>query len=129
MLTQAEIAHFRDEGFVVVNEVLTAAELDGLIKATEDPVIQQDLELRQANERIAHLLELTTKHVVFRELARDPRLTKRVASLIGDDLQLQHSKLATKPCRVGAGAFSWHQDFARYPHPNYDLVAVTLMLD
>jgi phytanoyl-CoA hydroxylase len=27
------------------------------------------------------------------------------------------------------GEFAWHQDFARFPHTNYDLVAVTVMLD
>jgi phytanoyl-CoA hydroxylase len=129
MLTEAEIARFQDDGFVIVNDVFSAVEMDGFNKATQDAVIQQELELRQASEYVAHLLELTTKHVLFKELARAPRLTKRVASLIGDDIQLQHSKLATKPRRVGVGAFPWHQDFARYPHTNYDLVALTLMLD
>lgn len=129
MLTEAEIAGFWNDGFVVLDGVFTAEEVKAFIRATEDSVIQRDLEVRQANSHIAHLLELTTKHAVFKELARDPRLTRRVASLIGEDIQLQHSKLATKPQLAGTGAFPWHQDFARYPHTNFDLLALTVMLD
>lgn len=129
MLTRAEIARFRRDGFVVIHDVFSPAEVETFIRATEDPAIQEDLEIRKADERLAHLLELTTKHPVFKELARDLRLTRRVASLIGDDIQLQHSKLATKPREKGMGSFPWHQDFARFPHTNYDLVALTIMLD
>ncbi len=129
MLTDTEIARFSEDGFIILHGIFSPAEVEALIRAAEDPGIQKDLEIRQANERIAHLLELTTKHIAFKELARDPRLTQRVAGLIGDDIQLQHSKLATKPRQKGAGEFPWHQDFARFPHTNYDLVALSVMLD
>jgi ectoine hydroxylase-related dioxygenase (phytanoyl-CoA dioxygenase family) len=129
LLTDTEIARFSEDGFVILHDVFAPSEVEALIRATEDPVIQQDLEVRQASKLIAHVLELTTKHPAFKELARDSRLTRRVARLIGNDIQLQHSKLATKPRQKGAGEFPWHQDFARFPHTNYDLVAVNVMLD
>jgi ectoine hydroxylase-related dioxygenase (phytanoyl-CoA dioxygenase family) len=129
MLTDSETARFLEDGFVIIHDVFSSDEVQALIHATEDPGIQQDLEVRHADERIAHLLELTTKHLAFKEMARDPRLTRRVATLIGDDIQLQHSKLATKPRKQGVGAFPWHQDFARFPHTTYDLLAVSVMLD
>ena len=63
------------------------------------------------------------------ELARSERILGRVTPLIGPDIQLQHSKLATKPPAKGMGTFAWHQDFAFFPHTNSDLVAVMVMLD
>ena len=129
MLTETEVERFFEDGFLVLNGIFDRAEVDCVLRALDDPGIQEDLRIRQADQRIAHLLELTTKHPVFKELARDRRLTQRVAQLIGDDIQLQHSKLATKPQMQGAGEFPWHQDFARFPHTNHDVVALTVMLD
>ena len=129
MLTDEQIAGFSETGFVVLENVFSPGEIESLIEATNTDVIRKDLKLRQSDEYIAHLLELTTKHDAFKALACDSRLTGRVAALIGEDLQLQHSKLATKPRRAGVGEFAWHQDFPRFPHTNYDLVAVSVLLD
>ncbi|WP_167859687.1 phytanoyl-CoA dioxygenase family protein [Paenibacillus cymbidii] len=49
--------------------------------------------------------------------------------MLGPDIQLQHSKLATKPSTRGAGVFPWHQDYMFYPHTNTDLLSVMAMLD
>ena len=129
MLSDDEIARFWEDGFVIVEDVFTPADVDALRRVTEDPAIQRDLEKRRADERVVHLIPLTTRHDAFKELARDPRLTERVAKLIGDDIQLSNSKLATKPLRKGAGAFQWHQDFAYYTHTNFDLLTVSVGLD
>jgi len=53
----------------------------------------------------------------------------RIRPLIGEAIQLQHSKLATKPLARGVGPFGWHQDFAYFPHTNTDLCAVMVLLD
>jgi len=112
-----------------LRDIFSASEIDVLRSATETPEITKELEIRKSGDRLAHLLELTTKDPIFKNLALDLRITKRVANLIGDDIQLQHSKLATKPRKRGVGEFAWHQDFARFPHTNRDLVAVTVTLD
>jgi len=129
MLTDTEVERFFQDGFLILNGIFDRSEVDCLRRTLDDPAIQEELRIREAEKRIAHVLEVTTKHAVLKELARDPRLTHRVAKLIGDDIQLQHSKLATKPQVQGAGEFPWHQDFARFPHTNHDLVALTVMLD
>ena len=49
--------------------------------------------------------------------------------LLGPDIQLQHSKLATQPQQKRKGGFRWHQDFAFFPHTNSDLAAVMVILD
>ena len=63
------------------------------------------------------------------ELAKDERILSRIRPLIGPDIQLQHSKIATKPPAKGGGEFKIHQDFAFFTHSNTDLVAVMVMLD
>jgi phytanoyl-CoA hydroxylase len=129
MLSDIEIARFWEDGYLVINDVFTPAEVELLRGVTEGPRIQKDLNDRRAEERIVHLIPLTPIDRAFKELARDTRIAARVARLIGDDVQLQHSKLATKPRKKGAGAFDWHQDFAYFPHTNYDLVSVGVALD
>ncbi|HEV8245365.1 MAG TPA: phytanoyl-CoA dioxygenase family protein [Polyangiaceae bacterium] len=129
MLTHREIERYRADGYLVVDDVFSPSELQALRTAADDPELGRKLDDKGYREQGVHLLELTTHHAVFRELARDARLTDRVAQLIGADLQLQHSKLATKPPKVGAGEFRWHQDFPYFPHTNFDLLAIMVMLD
>ena len=76
-----------------------------------------------------HSLSLTAAHPLLRDLARDPRILAAIIPLIGQDICLQHSKLAAKPLAAGHGPFVWHQDFAYYPHTNTDLLSVMVMLD
>ncbi len=129
VLSQNEVHRYRDEGYLVVDEVFGPDEIEELRRACDDPRVQRDLASGGYQEKGVHLLEITAKHPAFRELAIDRRITERVAQLIGPDIQLQHSKLATKPPQIGAGEFRWHQDFAYFPHTNTDLVAVMVMLD
>jgi ectoine hydroxylase-related dioxygenase (phytanoyl-CoA dioxygenase family) len=102
-------------------EVLRAAEAS--------PEIQSALQKEGIAHRTVHLLELTVRHPAFLNLARDPRIVGCIRSLLGEDIQLQHSKLATKPVTKGAGAFGWHQDIMYYPHTNTSLLSVFVYLD
>jgi phytanoyl-CoA hydroxylase len=129
MLSRQQLDQYRDDGYLVIDGLFSPAEVEVLRVASEDPVVQQQLGERGHANRIVHLLEITAKHPAFKELAMDRRITDLIAPLIGEDIQLQHSKLATKPPKKNAGEFAWHQDFAYFPHTNYDLLAVMVMLD
>jgi len=129
MLTDGEVRQFWDDGYLVINDVLSVAELQRMRDAAADPAVIRGLKDRGAEEKCVHFLEITAKHDAFKELARHAGIVERLAKLIGPDIQLQHSKLATKPAKKGAGAFGWHQDFAYFPHTNTDLIAVMVMLD
>jgi ectoine hydroxylase-related dioxygenase (phytanoyl-CoA dioxygenase family) len=129
MLTEEQIGQYQRDGYLVVDGLFSPSEVAELRLAADDPVVKRGLQDSGFDEHIVHLLEITCKHAAFRELARDPRITVLVAQLIGPDVQLQHSKLATKPPKKDAGAFAWHQDFAFFPHTNTDLLAVMVMLD
>ena len=68
------------------------------------------------------------QHAAFRRLACDARLLDRIESLIGPDINLQHSKLNMKPAHAGSPV-EWHQDLAYFPHTNDDLVTTLIYLD
>jgi ectoine hydroxylase-related dioxygenase (phytanoyl-CoA dioxygenase family) len=128
-LAAAEVAAYHADGFIVIDGVFSPPEIESLRAAEASPAIQSALAEAGIRERTVHLLELTTRHPAFLALARDPRIVRRLQALLGPDIQLQHSKLATKPVTRGAGAFSWHQDLAFYPHTNTSLLSVFVYLD
>jgi ectoine hydroxylase-related dioxygenase (phytanoyl-CoA dioxygenase family) len=128
-LSAQQIEQYWQDGYAIVDGLFSPEEVAELRLAADDPAIKRSLKSSGADEHIVHLLEITCKHPAFRELARDTRITSLVAQLVGPDVQLQHSKLATKPPKKDAGAFAWHQDFAYFPHTNTDLLAVMVMLD
>ncbi|MBV7338044.1 phytanoyl-CoA dioxygenase family protein [Chloroflexi bacterium TSY] len=128
-LNEAQIQSFWDDGFLVVDDVFPSEDVALLREAVASPEVMQDWRQLDPENRTVHLLEITVKHPLMMELARSERILKRITQLIGPDIQLQHSKLATKPPAEGKGPFAWHQDFAFFPHTNSDLVAVMVMLD
>lgn len=128
-LTVTETAAYHDDGFVVIDGVFSPSEIDALRTAEASPAIQSALAEGGIERRTVHLLEVTTRHPAFLALARDARLVRRLQALLGPDIQLQHSKLATKPPTPGTGAFGWHQDLMFYPHTNTSLLSVFVYLD
>lgn len=129
MLSQDEIDRYREEGYLHLRGVFHAAEVDELREACTQASLRRELTERGYEERIVFLHPLTTKHPAFKAVGADARIVERIAALLGPDIQLQQSKLATKPPKAGKGAFHWHQDFAYFPHTNTDLLAVFVMLD
>lgn len=128
-LSPAQIQAYHDDGFIVVEDVFTPAEVEELRAAEGSPAIQRKLEEDGIKTKTVHLLELTTRHPAFHRLACDPRIAACITPLLGPDIQLQHSKLATKAVTKGTGAFGWHQDLMFYPHTNTSLLSVFVYLD
>ncbi|MCE0523222.1 MAG: phytanoyl-CoA dioxygenase family protein [Methylacidiphilales bacterium] len=128
-ITSQQVQAYRDDGFIVIDDFLSPEEVETLREAEASPAIQTTLEEMGIKSRTVHLLEITTRHPAFLELARDPRVMDCIRPLLGEDIQLQHSKLATKPSTRGTGAFGWHQDLLYYPHTNTSLLSVFVYLD
>ena len=128
-LTQEQIESFHDDGFLVVDDLFAESEVGDLRAACSEPVLVEAQSSKGYAEKTVHLLLITTYHDAFMDLAKDRRMIDRIRPLTGDDIQLEHSKLATKPPARGKGPFHWHQDFAFFPYTNTDLVAVMVMLD
>ncbi len=129
-LLEVEVDEFWRSGFLVLPGRLTPDEVESLREACESPGLRPERERRGGAAKLLHLLEATARDPRFLALARDPRITEPISQLLGPDLALQHSKVATKPlCDTGRGAAPWHQDFAFFPHTHPGLVAAMVMLD
>lgn len=139
-LSEAEVDHYRTEGYLVVPALFGPGDLEAI-----DRTIREMTERALAGGDLAGVLELEPEatdgqrvarriynpydaHEAFRALANDARLVDRIESLIGPNINIQHSKLNMKPARVGS-VVEWHQDLAYFPHTNDDLVTTLVYLD
>ena len=139
-LSEAQYCQYRDDGFVVVEDVLAADELKGLREATEEllagargisahtDLYDLDDSHRPDTPRVRRLKEPHRFHPAFGELVRHPAILAAMRDLWGPNIRFQFSKLNMKSAGYGA-AVEWHQDWAFYPHTNDDLAAVGIMLD
>ena len=128
-LTPAEIKQYQNDGYLVVEDVLSADEVKNLRLACDARGIKNILEEKEYTIKTVHLAEATVLIPSLLELASHPSIVKKIQSLLGDNIQLHHSKLTVKPSTPGAGPIAWHQDFAYLPHTNTDILAVMVMLD
>ncbi|MBM7568664.1 phytanoyl-CoA dioxygenase family protein [Paenibacillus sacheonensis] len=128
-LTEREIKQYGEDGFLVFDDILSAEEVGELRLACEEPQIVELRSQKDYETKTVHALGITALHPAFLKLAKHPAIVAKLKSLLGEDIELQHSKLATKPPTKGLGIFAWHQDIAFYPHTNTDLLSVMVMLD
>ena len=140
MLTDAQVALYREHGYVVVENVLSPdrvaamqREIDAIVTrasgvSRNDDVY--DLEESHRPER-PRVRRITKPHVVspfFWELVHDRKLISILTRLLGPNIRLQNSKLNMKSAGYGAPV-EWHQDWAFYPYTNDDGLAVGVFID
>jgi ectoine hydroxylase-related dioxygenase (phytanoyl-CoA dioxygenase family) len=118
---------YREQGYLNVENVLSAAELDALRAASER--LQGERQRLGGENRLAVIHNVPLYDDAFLQTARHPRMLAIVSDLLGPNLRLQHAKLNWKPPTIGAGEVSWHQDFPFFPHTNYGLLACMFLLD
>jgi hypothetical protein len=140
MLSTDDVRNFERDGFLIVRGAIDRATLAELQRVT-DALIDRTRTLTEGDEhfeleaghsaatprlrRIAHPVALDE---VYWRVASSPRLVGAMTALFGPHIKFHHSKLNTK---VGGGGakIGWHQDFAFFPHTNYDLAACGIALD
>lgn len=141
MLTPEQIETFHEQGFLAVRQVLDAASLDRL-RRTADAMLDRSRDVGpEGNEvfdvaaghspttpRINRINHPVVQDPAFEAIATSARILDIVSSLLGPDIKFHHSKLNMKTGGGGAQV-GWHQDFAFFPHTNYDLLACGIALD
>jgi ectoine hydroxylase-related dioxygenase (phytanoyl-CoA dioxygenase family) len=140
-LSDAEKRHYRENGFILVPSVFSAAEIAGVIAVIDGllavaavrsgsgtQVFDCEADSVDGVQGVRRLFNPFEQHEGFRRIAIDDRILGRVESLLGPDIALQHSKLNMKGARLGS-AVHWHQDLPYFPHTNDDLVGVLIHLD
>ena len=139
-LTDDHVGFYREHGYVVVENILSAEQLAKARGETE--AILADASRLRENDEVYDLEEshtaerprvrrIKSPHEVrsfFWELVRAPNLVGPAARLLGPDIRLRGSKMNMKAAGFGAPV-EWHQDWAFYPHTNDDVLAVGVMLD
>ena len=140
MLPQSEIRFYRDNGYLIIPNVLDPAELAAL-RVEVARILEGAAGLAASNEVFdleethtpdaPRVRRIKSPHKVSRhfwDLIRGPRMIEVLTSLLGPDVRLQNTKLNLKSAGYGA-AVEWHQDWAFYPYTNDDVLAVGVMLD
>jgi ectoine hydroxylase-related dioxygenase (phytanoyl-CoA dioxygenase family) len=140
VVTPEQVAAYRRDGFVVIDNVLDNSEVEALRRVTDDLIERSrtvvehdavyDLEPTHsaAEPRVRRIKLPHRVHPVYAATMRHPRILAALRELIGPAIRFDISKLNLKSAGYGA-AVEWHQDWAFYPHTNDDLAAVGVMMD
>ena len=140
MLTQDQIDHYHDQGYVLVGGIFDDDELDRMEPAF-DAIIERrlargtDLDITWTgdwNKPFGSMQTLLTHDVQaysaqWARVLLHERFTATMADLIGPNVQLHHTKLFQKPPETG-GAFPMHQDCPYFPHEKHSMMACTIHL-
>ena len=140
MLSPEQIAFYHEHGYVLVEDVITADQLQALRDVTyqfidrsravteSDDVFDLDEGHSSETPRLTRIKLPHKQHPVYAEVLKNERMVGILKSLLGPNVCLQTAKLNTKAPGGGA-AVEWHQDWAFYPHTNDALLACGLMLE
>jgi len=143
MLTKAQLAFYEDNGYLLVEGLLTRAEAENL--RGECHALAQRLSARgdieatwgSARDGIAGAKETKLMHchntqfysAAFSQLILDERLTGAAADIIGSpNVQLHHNKMFIKPPEKGS-PFPMHQDHPYFPHERHSVIAAIIHFD
>jgi len=139
-LTDDQVAFYREHGYVVVENALSAAQLAAAHSETEaivagaagvhetDDIYDLEDSHSEAHPRLRRVKSPHEVRPFFWDLVRSASVIGPAARLLGPDIRLRGSKMNMKTAGFGAPV-EWHQDWAFYPHTNDDVLAVGVMLD
>jgi len=140
MLTEAQKAFYAENGYLMIEDAVSPAQLarlqqitHALIDASRDVQASDDVyDLDDGHgPDTPRLTRIKLPHKVdpyFWQVLQDSPMRGVLTDLLGPDTTISTSKLNTKAPGGGA-AVEWHQDWAFYPHTNDDLLAFGLMLE
>ncbi len=113
-----EVTRFRTDGFVLVKQLLSPEEAQGLSRiARADQQLEQSRYGRKDATGLPVTLALRNElsDDVYSTIARSRRIVDRMQQFLGDEVYHYHHKLILKEPRVG-GAWEWHQDYGYWYH-------------
>jgi phytanoyl-CoA hydroxylase len=140
MISQQDVAFYREQGYLVVAGVLRDAEVEELRRVTDefvenarsrtshDDVYDLEASHSAAEPRVRRIKTPHLWHESYAGVVAHPGILEILKTLWGPSLRFDVSKLNLKAAGYGAPV-EWHQDWAFYPHTNDDLAAVGIMLD
>ncbi|HYN87286.1 MAG TPA: phytanoyl-CoA dioxygenase family protein [Ardenticatenaceae bacterium] len=143
MLTNEQLAFYRENGYVLIEGMFSQAEARALRQEghalIERLSAQRDVEATWGSARKAvmhpertvllHCHNVEFYSAAFTRLIVDERLTSAAADIIGSpNVQLHHTKLFIKPPEKGS-PFPMHQDHPFFPHERHSMIAAVIHFD
>ncbi len=141
-LTDEQIAEYRKNGFIGVNNVFSMEEVEELRRVT-DEFVEQSAELTDHTDifdldfaaghspetpKLRRIKEPHMHHPVYEAAMRKQGLLDIIEQLIGPNIKLHHTKLNMKAPGGGAQV-EWHTDWGFYPATNDDILEIGLTFD
>jgi phytanoyl-CoA hydroxylase len=139
MFDRHTIAHMRAEADAMLGRVVAAGtnieaawtgswreELIGKPGNGEDAVSPGGV--AQTAAAVSSIHDVQYHSAYFMRIIMDERLTRAVAQLIGENVQLHHTKYHVKPPAFGA-PFPMHQDYPYFPHESHTMLAAAVHID
>jgi len=133
-LTDAQIALFYQDGYLVIRGLLDPQETELTLRAArQDEAMRINaMEVIDTKGRATNLsLWNHPGDDIYGAICRSRRVVDSMEQLLGDEVYHYHSKLSAKEPKVG-GAWEWHQDYG-YWYENGclfpDLASVFIALD
>lgn len=143
VLTPAQVASYREQGFLKIPNVFSEVEtveltdhLDWLIKVWADAGMGwtgpwRKVYMDEATEKKSKLVamhDLSQYSEPWMKAVTNPRLVGAMVDLLGPNVELHHSTMHVKPPETGH-PFPMHQDWAFYQHADGRYVDVLVHLD
>ena len=140
VLTRAQFEQYKEEGYVIVQDVVEQATLlrmkevlANLVEKSRNVTSHDDVfDLEPGHSATSPKVRRIKKpHVVnhvFNDFMKTPKFVAILQDLLGENVRLHGSKLNLKAPHFGSPV-EWHQDWAFYPHSNDDILAAGVMLD
>ena len=140
MLQKRQIVHYKENGYLVVEDAVKGETLNELRRVT-DAFLEQARSVSASNDvfdlaeghsaeqpKVNRIRVPDRQHPAYSAMMRSSTVLDIVADLIGPNIRFDHSKLNCKPAGGGA-TIEWHQDWAFYPQTNDDMLSINVMLD
>ena len=140
MLTQEQKQFYDENGYLMVEDVITSEQLKKLQQITY-ALIEDSRQVSQSNEvydlddghnaetpRLTRIKLPHKQNPYYWNILKQSGVTEVLRDILGNDTTIITSKLNTKS-PGGGSAVEWHQDWAFYPHTNDNVLALGLMLN
>ena len=139
-LTQEELAHYDEHGYVVIRDAVPAemlraasAETDRMVAVAATlteaiPMLDLDPSHTPEKPRVRRIKSPHEHSEYFRALAADPVILDLLDPLMPSGIRIHNTKVNIKSAGHGE-SIEWHQDWAFYPHTNDSVLAVGIYLD
>ncbi|KZS15693.1 Alpha-ketoglutarate-dependent hypophosphite dioxygenase [Daphnia magna] len=140
MLSQTQLQFYKDNGYLLLDEVYTTAEIDecsleydeifALKKNSElEATWRGDWKDEASPTQLFSIHSLQNHAAIFTRMLLKDTLLQAIADILGTkDILLHHTKAHVKPSGTGS-AFPMHQDYQYFPYKKDTLVAIFIHLD